>query len=216
MKEKNLRPYHEFEIAFVVAWTLCKIHKAGFAHQHVNPSNVLFGQGEGQGILVQGFGRPFKDLNGISAEKSIYIEPRLRKENVQDLKSLQDGDIYSLGVLLYKLFTLEKYNTKPLFSCLHLLPRLERIVISSFIAPSERRPNADFAMYALRQALSISLVLSGEETLSAAYRYCHLEDIKDKQKEMFQIFIQDKEQLYLEKVDMPSLKNLTCGMKSQC
>jgi hypothetical protein len=43
MKEKNLRPYHEFEIAWVVAWTLCKIHKAGFAHQHVNPSNVLFG-----------------------------------------------------------------------------------------------------------------------------------------------------------------------------
>lgn len=146
--ERHCNPDHllpaeqAVEIAFKCALALEHAHQHGVIHRNLKPSNILVRRGTD--IRVADFCSGHTERFGLgewpTGEALVYQSP----EQLQDLPLTQQSDIYSLGVIMYRLITgqLPFYgNTDE--------EAIEQIIEGEPVLPSRHLPDLPMALEAV-------------------------------------------------------------------
>lgn len=103
-RESRLEPSAAIEIGIQICQAVSAVHKAGLVHRDIKAQNVMLA-GDGRAVLMDfGTGR---ELVGASASQTslagtpLYLAPELLRGGDATIQS----DVYSLGVLLYRMVT---------------------------------------------------------------------------------------------------------------
>ena len=103
-RESTLKASDAIEIGIQICQAVSAVHKAGLLHRDIKAQNVMLA-GDGRAVLMDfGTGR---ELGGASSSASslagtpLYLAPELLRGGDATIQS----DIYSLGVLLYRMVT---------------------------------------------------------------------------------------------------------------
>lgn len=172
------RPSHEksVQIARQLCFALAAAHEQGVIHRDLKPANVML-DGRGNVRLtdfgVAGLLQDFTDAASIRAGTPAYMAP----EQLEGREVTRRSDLYSLGLVLYELFTgkpavhansidelsrLHQSQTRPADpSSLvrDLDPAVERVILQCLEHDPNQRPGS---------ALAIAAALPGGDPLAAA------------------------------------------------
>ena len=160
------------EIARKVCAGLAAAHDKGVLHRDLKPSNIMLdGRGE---ILIMDFGLAgfMHEIEDVRSGTPAYMSP----EQLAGKEVTERSDIYSLGLVLYELFTgkpayqgytrdeilrVRKQSTphRPSTLVRDLDPAVERAILHCLAEQAEERPSA---------ALMVSAALPGGDPLAAA------------------------------------------------
>jgi hypothetical protein len=157
-EEGPLAPERGVRIAVQVCRALAHAHESGVIHRDVKPSNILV-RGDGQTVLTDfGIARglqpdePSLTEAGATVGTPEYMSPEQIRGEAVDGRS----DLYSLGVVLYEMFTwelpfsarakavvkrqhLEKAPEPPRFYNPELSPALEQVILRALEKDPDRR-----------------------------------------------------------------------------
>ena len=98
---EEFRPAEVARIGLDLARALSAVHGAGLLHRDVKAQNVMRA-GDGRIVLMDfGAGRRDDDLHGAVAGTPLYLAPEVFRGE----RAAAQGDVYSLGVLLFHLLT---------------------------------------------------------------------------------------------------------------
>lgn len=86
-----------------LAQSVAALHQAGFSHGDIHPGNVLV-QPDGTAMLVGLAPAPFQ-VSGTSYPRDASVRRYAAPEVLRGQRSQPSGDIYSLGLVAYQLFT---------------------------------------------------------------------------------------------------------------
>ena len=93
-------------VAAVVARALDYAHKRGFVHRDVKPENILFGEDGTPQLTDFGIARAMSEGTGMTAPGMSIGSPHyMSPEQARGLAVDGRSDLYSLGVVLYEMFT---------------------------------------------------------------------------------------------------------------
>jgi len=154
------------------------VHTRGVIHRDLKPSNVLVDDGDG--LWLTDFGLATSSPDGLRAGTPEYMAPEILSRQRFDRRS----DLYSLGVLLYELFTgqlpFQGETAEVVRQHLNDAPRpprelvpelpeaLEAIVLRLLAkAPGERYTSANAVLGALREATGREIPYETEATQAA-------------------------------------------------
>jgi len=170
-EQKNLTPANRFDLAIQTVRALAFFHKKGLVHRDLKPSNFLV-HIEDQRVYVKladfGSCRSAYDqmpiFQGISP---LFVAPEIRELipypiNSRDLAALrgnkimygQEVDIFSLGWVLWAIFTTEDWKVvlssshKRIFTgwlptCWNIQPQYREIIFDCWTTEPEQRPNVE-------------------------------------------------------------------------
>jgi len=122
-----------------IAAGLKKIHKQGLIHRDFHPGNILSGGLGGYSYITDlGLCKP---ANEITKEEKIYgVMPYVAPEVLQSKPYTQASDIYSLGIVMYEIFSnacpyLDREYDTSLASdiCRGLRPSLDEVKIPQLL-----------------------------------------------------------------------------------
>lgn len=160
------------EIARQIAAGLAAAHEKGVLHRDLKPANVMI-DGQGRARLTDfGLAVLTRDAAAEIAGTPAYMAP----EQIAGLAATTQSDIYSLGLVLYELFTGKKpfeaqslvewreahAETPPTAPSVHtadLDPSVERLILRCLEKDPARRP---------RSAAQVAMALPGGDPLAAA------------------------------------------------
>jgi predicted Ser/Thr protein kinase len=160
------------EIARKICAGLAAAHDKGVLHRDLKPSNIMLdGRGE---ILIMDFGLAgfMHEIEDVRSGTPAYMSP----EQLAGKEVTERSDIYSLGLVLYELFTgkpayqgytrdeilrVRKQSTphRPSTLVRDLDPAVERAILHCLAEEAEERPSS---------ALMVSAALPGGDPLAAA------------------------------------------------
>jgi serine/threonine-protein kinase len=145
-----------------VCQTIAYAHNRGIVHHDIKPENVMLGK-YGETIVVDwGLARPVKrdERFRLSGERTLQVQAvsdlsatsgsrrgtpaYMSPEQISGLPSTPASDIYSLGIMLYKLLT----GRTP-FAASHGAALLEHVVTGRIEPPSTIRPSVPRALEAI-------------------------------------------------------------------
>ncbi|MDY7034374.1 MAG: serine/threonine-protein kinase [Thermodesulfobacteriota bacterium] len=152
IKERAYNTNQKLDIIIQVCKALSYAHKNGVIHRDIKPANILI-DSEGN-VLVSDFGiAQFFDKDTDESEFTregavmgtpTYMSP---EQKVSSKKVTESSDLYSLGVLMYELFTGNKplgYFKPPSQINPHVSNRLENVILQCLEPePSDRFTSAD-------------------------------------------------------------------------
>ena len=99
LKEKKILNTSEIKFLTIeICHALVEIHKKGYIHLDLKPSNILFGKNNK--IVLSDFGISQK-LSAITDEENISGTPQYMSPEQFDGKVSFTSDLYSLGILMY-------------------------------------------------------------------------------------------------------------------
>jgi serine/threonine-protein kinase len=162
------------EIARQIGAGLAAAHAKGIVHRDIKPSNVMI-DGNGQARITD-FGLAALAAGLGETEIRLGTPAYMSPEQIDGTEVTARSDIYSLGLVLYELFTgkpafkaatmaeltqqrLESRPSTPSTLVSGLDPRIERVILSCLERDPTRRP---------RSALAVVGALPGGDPLSAA------------------------------------------------
>jgi serine/threonine-protein kinase len=103
-RRSPLEPSAAIEIGIQICHAVAAVHKAGLLHRDIKAQNVMLAK-EGRAVLMDfGTGRELAGASGSAgslAGTPLYLAPELLRGGNATIQS----DIYSLGVLLYRMVT---------------------------------------------------------------------------------------------------------------
>src|SRR4029079_17816473 len=103
-RQAPLDPSTAIEIGIQICHAVAAVHNAGLLHRDIKAQNVMLA-GDGRAVLMDfGTGREFVDASASAtslAGTPLYLAPELLRGDVATIQS----DVYSLGVLLYRMVT---------------------------------------------------------------------------------------------------------------
>lgn len=108
LKTRNLNLIDKLLLAIELTDALAQIHKNGIVHKDLNPYNIIWNSRTGQ-LKIVDFGIS-AELNKEKQQKSLVLEgalPYISPEQTGKINKNIDyrSDLYSLGIVLYQLFT---------------------------------------------------------------------------------------------------------------
>lgn len=162
------------EIARKLCAGLAAAHDKGVLHRDLKPANIML-DGRGEALLTDfGLAGLPEDIGGaeVCSGTPVYMAP----EQLAGREVTQRSDIYSLGLVLYELFTGKRpfegstlaellrarAETTPASLSSHvrdLEPAIERVILRCLDPEPSRRPSS---------ALAVSAALPGGDPLAAA------------------------------------------------
>jgi serine/threonine-protein kinase len=100
----SLKPSETIEIGIQICHALSAVHKAGLLHRDIKAQNVMLAT-DGRAVLMDfGTGRELGGASGSASSLAgtpLYLAPEL----LRGVDATVQSDIYSLGVLLYRMVT---------------------------------------------------------------------------------------------------------------
>jgi serine/threonine-protein kinase len=108
INENTLTFNRKIDLMVQICKGLAYAHKAGIIHRDIKPANVIIDDEGNARLLDFGIATFFEDEKGRSSETNLilgtegYMAP---EQKISAHHTTEQSDIYSLGVMMYKLFT---------------------------------------------------------------------------------------------------------------
>jgi serine/threonine protein kinase len=135
-----------------IASGLAAVHSEGIVHRDLKPANVMIERESGRAILTDfGFAA---DLEAKQSRRLVGTPSFWAPEQARGEKPTPASDVFSFGVLAYRLLTNHEYSFSDADDAIMKVPRGYRAFIETCVAPrpNERYPSANAALTALRNA----------------------------------------------------------------
>jgi len=154
-RESQIRPSEAIQIAVQICHAVAAVHRAGLLHRDIKAQNVMLAS-DGRAVLMDfGTGREVGDTStseSSAAGTPLYLAPEVLRGGSATIQS----DVYSLGVLLYRMLTgtypvrgrtlselrsahEQRERSEAVTARQHIPRRLGRIIARAIDSHSERR-----------------------------------------------------------------------------
>ena len=162
------------EISREICAGLAAAHEQGVVHRDLKPANIMI-DGRGQARIMD-FGLAFKSLEGTRGQEFAGTPAYMAPEQLAGTGPSVKSDIYSLGLVLYELFTgrrvfeastveelrrrqMEETPRAPSFHAPDIDPSIDRVIMRCLAREPAARPSS---------ALEVAATLPGGDPLKAA------------------------------------------------
>ena len=139
--KKNLSDKQKLDVGIQVAEGLSAAHEKGIVHRDIKPENIMLRQDGIVQVMDFGLAKLYTSDNMSSLTKSKTIMGTVKymsPEQVQGIDVDHRSDIFSLGLVLYELFT-ERLPFKGKYD----IAIMHEIVNSDFVSPIKIKRNID-------------------------------------------------------------------------
>lgn len=95
-----------FDVVLQAVEGLAAIHEAGIIHRDLKPSNIMVEARGGVKLMDFGIAKPMESVKGITATGHLVGTPEyMSPEQARGEKLDRRSDVYSMGVILFEVFT---------------------------------------------------------------------------------------------------------------